>query len=144
VNSRRRQTRRLTKSEQMAKVRSRNTGPELALRSTLWRRGFRYRLTPRLPGTPDLCFISERVAVFVDGCFWHGCPLHYTAPVRNADFWKRKLERNVARDAMVNETLTAAGWTVVRIWEHQLTSNLTEVVDQIAKLISVRKKAEPH
>ena len=109
---RKRRRRKLTKSEQMARVRSKDTQPELILRRALWRRGCRYRLHVSLPGTPDMIFPGARVAVFIDGCFWHRCPEHYTEPAENGDFWRRKIERNVSRDASANERLAEAGWMV--------------------------------
>lgn len=71
-------------------------------------------------GKPDFAFPRHRVAVFVDGCFWHGCPQHASKPVSNAEFWAQKLERNRARDRRVNKTLEAAGWRVLRVWQHDL------------------------
>jgi DNA mismatch endonuclease (patch repair protein) len=119
----------------MARVKRSETAPELALRSALWQRGLRYRLRPRLPGTPDLAFVGTRVAVFVDGCFWHGCPDHYTAPRTNADFWLVKIETNRARDLRVDAELRALGWRAVRIWEHVIVTDIDEairrVVDQL-------------
>ena len=85
-----------------------------ALRITGWRRG------RRLPGSPDFTFARERIAVFVDGCFWHGCPEHYTVPVSNAEFWREKREANIARDRRVDAELRRLGWKVMRIWEHEL------------------------
>ena len=82
MRPRKRKKRKLTKSEQMARVRSKDTEPEMVLRKALWKSGLRYRLRPGLPGTPDLAFVGRKVAIFVDGCFWHGCPEHYTCPVR--------------------------------------------------------------
>jgi DNA mismatch endonuclease, patch repair protein len=107
----------------MSAQRRRDTAPELALRRELHRRGRRYRvdLAP-LPGIrrrADLVFPGARVAVFVDGCFWHSCPAHATSPKNNADWWAAKLAGNVARDRDTDARLTAAGWTVVRIWEHE-------------------------
>ncbi|MEK6251657.1 MAG: very short patch repair endonuclease [Actinomycetota bacterium] len=122
----------LSKSEQMARVRSSNTKPELTLRRELWRRGLRYRLGVRLPGRPDICFIGRRVAVFVDGCFWHGCPDHYTAPRQNWEFWQAKLERNMERDRRVDRELQDAGWSVLRLWEHQTHGeSLVEAVEAV-------------
>ena len=109
----------LTKSEQMARVRNRDTGLEILLRESLWRAGLRYRLRPRLPGTPDLGFAAARVAVFVDGCFWHGCPAHGTQPKRNGEWWSAKLNRNVERDRETDEHLAMLGWEVIRVWEHE-------------------------
>lgn len=71
-------------------------------------------------GRPDFSFVGERVAVFVDGCFWHGCPLHANMPGSNKDFWVEKLARNRARDAIVTKTLRRMGWRVVRVWEHEM------------------------
>ncbi|MBF0176970.1 MAG: very short patch repair endonuclease [Magnetococcales bacterium] len=79
-----------------------------------------YRVRPDLPGTPDFAFIKGKVVVFVDGCFWHGCPIHYTAPVRNAEFWQKKLACNLERDRRVDEELAKMGWRVVRVWEHEV------------------------
>lgn len=110
-------------SERMARVRRRDTRPELELRSELHRRGFRYRVDRRpLKGVlsrADLVFGPAKVAVYVDGCFWHSCPEHGTMPRSNEAFWQDKLARNRERDAAVNELLAAAGWTVVRVWEHE-------------------------
>jgi DNA mismatch endonuclease (patch repair protein) len=121
----------MTKSEQMARVRSTETGPEVALRRSLWHAGARYRVRPRLPGTPDLAFMAARMAVFVDGCFWHGCPSHYREPITNADFWKAKLARNVRRDAAVDAELARMGWTVLRVWEHELRAAPEAVLDTV-------------
>lgn len=118
------------RSETMARVGSRNTTPELALRRALWAAGLRYRLHRDLPGTPDLSFVGARLAVFVDGCFWHGCPQHYSAPATRSEFWANKLRRNVDRDRRVGDELTAMGWTVVRVWEHEVR-RVDEAVDRI-------------
>lgn len=125
-----------SKSEQMARVRSKDTGLEILLRKTLWSQGFRYRVHPNLPGTPDLAFQRCKIAVFVDGCFWHGCPMHYTKPVRNAEFWQDKLDRNVSRDRRVDETLKALGWSVIRVWEHEL-KDMPTVVARIRAAINL-------
>ena len=112
--------------------RSRNTTPELKLRSLLHRRGLRYRVdAPPTPGSrrrADVIFPRERVAVFVDGCFWHGCSEHYRPSTRNIAFWEEKLATNRSRDAQTNEALDAAGWTVIRIWEHE---DMSEAADKI-------------
>ena len=85
----------------MSRIRGRDTSPEVRLRKELWRRGLRYRLSSKLPGKPDLVFPACQTAVFVDGCFWHRCPQHFTAPRSNADFWRRKVDANVERDRRV-------------------------------------------
>lgn len=126
----------LNKSEQMARVRSCNTKPEETLRKALWARGARYRIHARLPGTPDLAFPGVRVAVFVDGCFWHGCPEHYSRPVTNRSFWVAKLDRNLARDRKVDEALRSLGWRVVRIWEHEIRDDIERTVDLVMELLA--------
>lgn len=99
----------------------RDTPCELALRSAVHRLGLRYRVDWPLPGTrrrADLAFVRARVAVFVDGCFWHGCPQHATQPKANAAWWRDKLAANVARDRDTDIALRKAGWLVLRFWEH--------------------------
>jgi DNA mismatch endonuclease (patch repair protein) len=100
----------------------RDTACEKALRSALHRLGLRFRLQWPIPGTRrrmDIAFPRARVAVFVDGCFWHGCPEHRTWPKANGTWWAEKLESNVARDRDTDERLCAAGWKVLRFWEHE-------------------------
>ncbi len=108
----------------MAAVHRSNTNPELQLRRRLHALGLRYRVDHRidLPGgrvRPDVAFTRRKVAVFVDGCFWHSCPIHATRPVDNRDFWAEKLTRNADRDREQSALLEGAGWAVVRIWEHE-------------------------
>jgi DNA mismatch endonuclease (patch repair protein) len=103
--------------------RSRDTRPELALRKAVFALGMRYRVAARpLPAvrrTADLVFTKAKVAVFMDGCFWHGCPEHHTVAVRNGDYWAQKVARNQARDADTDKRLEEAGWLPVRVWEHE-------------------------
>lgn len=126
------------RSKLMSRVRSRDTGLELRLRKALWKRGLRYRLRSTLPGKPDLVFPSSRVAVFVDGCFWHRCPIHGTLPKTNKKFWLAKLNSNVKRDAEVKRQLQAMGWYVVRIWQHDLR-DLERVVNRIENVVRRRR-----
>jgi DNA mismatch endonuclease (patch repair protein) len=120
----------------------RNTKPEMALRRELHGLGLRYRIERKiLPGVQrraDVAFIGARVAVFVDGCFWHSCPLHATRPKANADWWSEKLARNVTRDRDTDRQLEAAGWTVVRMWEHE---DPAAVARQIKLLVERRRAA---
>jgi DNA mismatch endonuclease (patch repair protein) len=107
----------------MQRTPRRDTPAELVLRSELHRRGLRY-LVDRAPlpdsrRRADVVFTRARIAVFVDGCFWHRCPEHGTLPKKNADWWRTKLERNVERDRDTDRLLAAAGWLVVRVWEHE-------------------------
>jgi DNA mismatch endonuclease, patch repair protein len=97
-----------------------DTRPEIQLRRALHALGLRFRLhDARLPGRPDVVLPRSRIVVFVDGCFWHGCPDHGVAPKANAEFWRTKLEANRARDLRVDDALRALGWTAVRVWEHE-------------------------
>jgi DNA mismatch endonuclease (patch repair protein) len=110
-------------SAAMRANRKRDTGPELKLRSLLHGRGLRFRVNHELvvPGLrvrPDIVFVGRRVAVFVDGCFWHSCRWHGTRPQVNTHYWLPKLDRVKARDRKVRRLLTLAGWTAVRVWEH--------------------------
>lgn len=119
-----------------------NTGtdsrPERLLRAALHRRGLSFRKNMRPPGIScrvDILFVSARVAVFVDGCFWHRCPDHGVRPVSNKSYWDAKLDRNVARDRANDEALAGAGWTVVRVWEHESPES---AADQIADVVRGR------
>ena len=110
-----------------------DTAPELALRSALHALGFRFRKDLRLTDVlgcprPDIAFTRARVAVFIDGCYWHSCPNHGRRPNSNIDYWVPKLERNVQRDRANDEALLAAGWKVVRIWEHVPAPAAVEIV----------------
>ena len=127
-------------SERMSTFPRRDTTPELELRRELWRRGLRYRVDRPLDGKrrrrADLTFVGPRVVVFVDGCFWHGCPEHGTSPKANAEWWSEKLARNVARDADTDEFLTAQGWTVLRFWEHE---DVLAAADQVERVVRAHR-----
>jgi len=117
----------------MSRVGQRDTAPEVALRSELHRRGYRFRVD-RAPvadvrSRADLVFGPARVAVYVDGCFWHRCPEHGTMPKANADFWNEKLTRNQERDAEVDLLLEQRGWKVVRVWEHEQPASAADRVE---------------
>ena len=110
-----------TRSRIMSSVRSKDTKPELAVRSILWNRGLRYRIhDSTLPGTPDISNKRRRLAVFVDGCFWHGCPVCYVEPKTNVVFWRDKVSRNRRRREAVRADLKDMGLRVVEIWEHEV------------------------
>lgn len=131
----------LSRSEQMSRIRGRDTSPEVLLRRELWRRGARYRLHAPTPGgRPDLVFVRQKVAVFVDGCFWHGCPQHYVRPRTQGDFWAKKLRDNVRRDMQQTAALEAAGWAAVRLWEHEVAVAPVRCVDEVMAALS-RKRA---
>jgi DNA mismatch endonuclease (patch repair protein) len=118
----------------MSKQATRDTQPELRLRSELHRRGFRYlvhrRPLPDLRRDADIVFPRLRIAVFVDGCFWHGCEAHRTHPRRNAEFWRQKIDANRERDLETDSRLATFGWTVVRVWEHEQTHDAADRVEQ--------------
>lgn len=126
-------------SLRMSKQRSKDTGPELLLRRALHGMGLRYRVHFRVPGsrrTVDVAFTRARVAVLVDGCFWHRCPTHGSLPSANHDWWLAKLQRNVERDRLTNELLAELGWRVMRFWEHEAVS---EVAAQVAAVVRSRR-----
>lgn len=110
-------------SARMSVLRRRDTKPEVAVRRLLHASGLRYRVAYAIPGqrrrTIDVAFPRQRVAVFIDGCFWHGCPSHGTKPTSNAEWWRTKLAANQARDEDTTALLSDAGWRVLRFWEHE-------------------------
>jgi len=135
------------RSRCMSRIRGRDTGPELRVRSGLWRRALRFRTRTRLPGRPDVVFPTERVAVFIDGCFWHACRRHGVMPKTNTDFWKQKIADNVRRDRRNTRHLSADGWVVLRFWEHQVRNDLDAVLDRVQGRVverrSTMRKAMP-
>ncbi|MFL9869542.1 very short patch repair endonuclease [Paraburkholderia fungorum] len=127
------------RSVRMSRVRQAGTDVELRLRKALWNAGFRYHLRTanKLPGRPDIVFVNRKVAIFVDGCFWHGCPIHGTKPKTNAQFWDEKIKRNRERDQEVDGKLVEAGWRVIRLWEHEVRKELPACVRRIACVLQV-------
>lgn len=128
-------------SSRMSRQRTRDTEPELALRRELHARGMRYRVGYPVPGNRrrsiDIAFVGIRLAVFVDGCFWHGCPTHGTWPITNAEWWENKIEMNRARDADTDRLLREHGWESLRLWEHEVAT----ATDRVAAACS-RRRAE--
>jgi DNA mismatch endonuclease, patch repair protein len=124
----------------MQSNKGRDTGPEMRLRSAVHALGLRYRVSARpLPGlrrTADLVFRGPKVAVFLDGCFWHGCPVHHTRAATNADYWEAKVVRNRARDRETDASLRAEGWLPLRFWEHE---DPAEVALKIQTAVRTRK-----
>lgn len=126
----------------MSRVKGADTSPEMLLRSALWHQGLRYRLKYKVPaGRPDLVFPGPKVAVTVDGCFWHGCPEHYSRPKSREDFWAEKLAANTERDSRLTLRLESVGWTMVRIWEHEILRDTDRVVRIIREAIEGRRSA---
>jgi DNA mismatch endonuclease, patch repair protein len=124
----------LTRSEIMKRVKQKNSGAEVALRSALHGEGLRFRLHRRIEGIAvDIVLPGAKVAVLVDGCFWHGCPAHATYPKTNTSYWLPKLEENKERDRRQTARLEQAGWTVIRVWEHDCRPVNRRVVARIAR-----------
>lgn len=132
---------RAQRSRCMSNIKGKNTSPETRLRKTLWAAGLRYRIHAKLPGRPDIVFAKAKVVIFVDGCFWHKCPEHGVMPKSNAEFWKTKLEGNVDRDRKKDSELQQLGWSIIRIWEHQVETELTETVNYIKSLLATKKNS---
>lgn len=117
-------------------VKRRDNGPELAVRRVLHAAGYRYRVAYPIPGqrrrTIDIAFTRWRLAIYVDGCFWHGCPVHRTSPRSNEEWWRAKIAANKTRDASAEEQLRMLGWTVLRFWEHEDARSVSAAIqDQL-------------
>lgn len=121
------------RSKIMSAIRSKNTKPELALRRALWSQGLRYRIHYGKEKI-DIAFPSKKIAIFVDGCFWHGCPEHGHFPKSNQDYWIPKLEKNKQRAVQKDNRLKQECWKVMHFWEHEL-DNLELIVEQIKRAI---------
>ena len=123
----------------MQRIRSKNTKPEALLRKALWRAGIRYRKNYRsLPGTPDIAITKSKIAIFVDGDFWHARGHEHTPGEQigtNKDFWARKLSRNIERDREVNDALMEEGWLVLRVWESEIYKDINRCVGDIMEYI---------
>lgn len=122
--------------------RSRDTGPEMAIRKRVHAMGLRYRVSARpilgLRRTADLVFPTERIAVFIDGCFWHGCPEHRRQPRANAEYWAAKVQRNRQRDVDTDLALDRSGWTILRFWEHERPDEVAESIRQAVEIARLR------
>lgn len=129
----------------MAKVRQKGTDAEIALRRELYRCGLRYRVDFEVLKKPrrkaDVAFPGLRIAIFVDGCFWHGCPQHATWPKQNAEFWRTKIEANRLRDADTNSRLRSIGWTVLRFWAHESPTEAAETVVKLITEVKLKRQA---
>ncbi|MCO5300199.1 MAG: very short patch repair endonuclease [Candidatus Nanopelagicales bacterium] len=117
----------------MQAIRARDTRPELAIRRELHRRGLRYRVNVSVPGMPrrtiDVAWKGRRVAVFIDGCYWHGCREHSSAPKVNSDYWGPKIENNRRRDRETGQFLQERGWVVLRLWEHESVKEVADAIE---------------
>jgi DNA mismatch endonuclease (patch repair protein) len=121
----------------MSRQQTKDTRPEIEIRRELHRRGLRFRVgrqpVPGLRTKADIVFSTARVAIYVDGCFWHSCPEHATQPAANAAWWKEKLRRNRDRDIATNQALEDAGWTVVRVWEHEAPESAADRIEDVVR-----------
>lgn len=124
--------------------RGRDTKAEIAVRRFVHAQGLRYRVNAKpeadIRRTADLLFTRARVAVFIDGCFWHGCPEHFSMPATNTDFWSVKIDGNRQRDRETTAMLEARGWTVLRFWEHEIA---TAVASRIVEVVQERRRDSP-
>lgn len=120
----------------MQAIRGRDTVPELAVRRELHARGLRYRVGVPIPGMPrrsiDIAW-SGRIAVFIDGCFWHGCPQHSSPPKAHPEYWGPKIENNRLRDAQTQSHLEERGWIVMRFWEHQSVREVADTIEEVVR-----------
>jgi len=133
----------VTRSENMRRIRSKNTQPELLVRKLLWQMGYRYRLHRKdLPGKPDIVFSGRRKIIFVHGCFWHGhdCKEGSRRPKSNLEYWLPKIKRNQERDAEVQERLNAEKWKCMMIWECEL-KNIPALMERLAMFLEAKSMA---
>jgi DNA mismatch endonuclease, patch repair protein len=123
------------RSKIMSAIRSKNTKPEVALRRAIWAKGYRYRIYYGRDKI-DIAFPGKKIAIFVDGCFWHVCPIHFRPPKTNQTYWMPKLKKNKERDLATNKRLRKVGWTVLRFWEHEIV-DMNQVIKTIAESVGV-------
>lgn len=120
----------------MSRIHGKNTGPEMKIRKMLYAQGIRgYRTHFNIPGKPDIVFTKKKIAIFIDGCFWHKCPICFQEPEIRKEFWLKKINSNVERDKKVNLQLQKEDWKVIRIWEHEVRKDPENVVKRICDLL---------
>jgi len=128
------------RSYNMSQIKGRNTGAEVRFRRELFKKGIKgYRISVKIPGKPDIVFTRLKLAIFVDGCFWHKCPNCFSFPKSNRTFWKNKIEDNVLRDKTINKELKRLGFKVLRIWEHDLEKDMRKCVNKVETRLNVLK-----
>lgn len=121
-----------SRSNNMRAIRSKDTKIEIKVRQALWQKGYRFRKNDRtLYGSPDISIKKYKLVVFLDSCFWHGCPIHFKLPKINSEFWNKKIRRNTERDAEITHHYVEEGWTILRFWEHEIKDNINDVVESI-------------
>lgn len=125
------------RSETMRAVRSSNSKMEVAFRKLLFSKGIRYRKNVSdLPGKPDIAIKSKKIVIFLDSCFWHGCPQHLRRPQSNKVYWDSKIELNKKRDQNINNEYRKMGWRIIRFWEHEIRVNQYKAIERIIKYLS--------
>lgn len=123
------------RSYNMSQIKRSNTKPEITFRKYVWSKGVRcYRVKNKIPGKPDLYFPSKKIAVFIDGCFWHKCPKCFIKPKSNNKYWDKKIERNTQRDKEIKRLLQNQNIHVIRIWEHQVNDELEKTFKKFLKI----------
>lgn len=120
----------------MQNIHSKNTKIEVLVRSILHKQGYRFRIHTKIIGKPDITFPKNKVAIFIDSCFFHKCRYHYVQPKSNTSYWIPKIERNVERAHEVNNALKKQGWKILRIWEHQIKKDPQKYVNKIIELLN--------
>ena len=135
----------IKRREIMQSVRSKDSKIEIAFRKVLWQAGYRYRKNVNdYFGKPDIVLKKYRTVIFIDSCFWHGCPKHLRVPKSNVDYWSNKIKKNKQRDEAINREYKNSGWQVVRIWEHDIKTSLEETMRKLAQILDSRHaEAEP-
>ena len=129
------------RSEIMSAVRSKNTKIEINFRKELWRRGYRFRKHyNKLIGKPDIAMVKNKIAIFIDSCFWHGCPHHCRMPHSNRAYWNTKIKRNKRRDREVVKWYKKNHWNIFRFWEHEINNDMSECVQKIKNSLRLKLK----
>ncbi|MGP8317844.1 very short patch repair endonuclease, partial [Bacillus subtilis] len=132
------------RSNTMKAVKSKNTKIEKVVSKEIWGRGIRFRKNVKnLEGKPDIAIKKYKIVIFIDSCFWHGCPLHGRIPKSNVEFWNNKIKRNIERDKSINQYYRRKGWNILRIWEHDLNKKkFSQTIDEIEEWIKIIKSKE--
>lgn len=125
------------RSEMMRSVKSTHTKLEDRITKDLWAQGLRFRKnTNSLPGKPDISVKTKKKVVFIDSCFWHGCPIHFRLPKSNVEFWRNKITTNIHRDLKISAYYTTKNWSILRVWEHDVKNNYSAAIEKIKAFLN--------